>query len=239
MAFNIKSLQGLSRDKAPIIGAVKVNKPFDYCNRSYECAAWSETSTAEVGVYPVVLRAENTYRYNLYCEGLVGAKVTHDWFPALWGGVAISNEPYKQKHTGEARTIYKGIDLVEAVEATGNSPDGDINWFIHPSWWPVVMGEAVTELREDYKRLPEFWGKWDELDPATFKPKDDRWGFSDEYRSRVGMVAHFGSNLEKWARRIEKLTWRAGQWHQASAYMQELHAKNTEWAKAIPILINE
>jgi hypothetical protein len=57
------------------------------------------------------------------------------------------------------------------------------------------------------------------------------------------MIAHFGMNLEKWARRIEKINWRA-QYHKAgsrydTAYQRDNFTKNTEWAKAIPIQVIE
>jgi hypothetical protein len=241
MAFDIKSLTGNTpHDKRPIIGAVKVNKPFVYHDASYECAAWWEDREAQLGVHPVYLGRSYHHPKNLTITAHISAKVVNDYFPGLWCGNLISREPYKPKHIGEERTIYKGIEVVEAIQSTGNSPDGDIDWFIHPSWWPVFLDEALAEMREDYRRLPEFWSEWDSLKKESFHPKmDGRWQFDDEFRSKVGMIAHFGSLLEKWARRIEKINWHSSRWHEPSSYMQELHAKNTEWAKAIPILLND
>jgi len=241
MAFNIESLTGDSRnDKPIIIGAVKVNKPFQYHNNGYECAAWYEDHQAKVGVHPVYLGRSYHYPKNLTITGQIEAEVVNDYFAGLWGGVAISKEPYKPKHIGESRIIRQGIEVVEAIERTGNSPDGDINWFIDPSWWPVFMEEAVKELREDYRRLPEFWDAWDGLNKDTFHPRmEGRWKFDDEFRSKVGMVAHFGSLLDKWARRIEKINWNTSRFSDGSSYMQELYAKNTEWSKAIPIQVNQ
>lgn len=231
-------------DKRPIIGAVKVNKPFTYHDNHYECAAWWEDRTAVEGVYPVRLGREHHYPKLLNIRAEIGAKVTDDYFPALWGGVRISNEPYKPKHVGEARVIHQGIEVVDAIQRTGNSPGSDLDWFIHPSWWKVFTDEAEAELREDYRRLPEFWNEWNSLDPQSFKEKmDGRWNFDDEFRSRLGMIAHFGGLLEKWSRRIEKINWHS-QYHKVggrydTSYQRKNFTENTEWASAIPIQIND
>lgn len=248
MAIDFKSLadNGLSI----LIGAVQVNKTFTYHNNHYECAAWWEDQEAQLGVHPVYLERAYNYPKHLHLAAKIKAKVTNDWFPGLWGGVRISNEPYVPKHVGEERTIRHGIEVLDAIERTGNSPGSDLDWFIHPSWWRIFSEEAIAELREDYRRLPEFWAPWDKLDTdgekafrASKSQQDLRWGFDDEYRSKVGMIAHFGMNLEKWARRIEKINWRA-QYHKVggsydTAYQRDNFAKNTEWAKAIPIQVIE
>lgn len=241
MSFNASSLTGNDKiENRPIIGAVKVNKPFIYHDASYEVAAWWEDREAQRGVHPVYLgRAYHSPKL-LTITAHIKAKVVNDYFPGLWGGMPISREPYQPKHIGEERTIYHGLDIVEAIESTGNSPDSDMDIFIHPSWWQVFMDEALTELKEDYRRLPEFWESLVKLDPATFKPSmNGRWDYDSEYRSKIGMIAHFGGLLEKWSRRIEKLNWRA-QYHKPGSsydteYQRNLFTKNTEWSKAIPI----
>lgn len=231
-------------NQRPIIGAVKVNKPFVYHDNHYECAAWWEDREAQVGVYPVYLGRDHNYPNLLHIKAEIGAKVSDDYFPGLWGGVRISNEPYKPKHVGELRTIHQTIEVVDAIQRTGNSPGNDLDWFIHPTWWKVFLDEAEAELREDYRRLPEFWNAWNELNEASFKEKmGSDWKFDDDFRSKVGMIAHFGSLLDKWARRIEKINW-SYQYHKpGSRYDTEYHrnnfVKNTEWAKAIPIQLNE
>lgn len=240
MTFDVSKLTGETpRENRPIIGAVKVNKPFEYHDNHYECAAWYEDHKAESGVHPI--RLERSYHHpkllNISAE--IKARVVNDYFAGLWGGVPISKEPYKPKHLGEERTIHRGIDILDAIQSTGNSPGNDMDIFIHPSWWKVFADEAEAELREDYRRLPEFWNEWDKLDPKTFHARmDGRWQFDDEFRSKVGMIAHFGSLLEKWSRRIEKINWHTTRWNEPSAHMRELHIKNTEWAKAIQIQVN-
>jgi hypothetical protein len=241
--FDLNSLSGQNL-KGPCIGAVQVNKTFTYTNRSYECAAWSEDREALKGVHPVYIARQYHVPRTLYVLADIAAKVTDDFFPALWCGVAVSNDPYKPKHIGEDRIIHSHISVEDAITSTGNSPGSDLDWFIHPSWWQVFTEESIKELKEAYRRLPEFWRYFDSLKEESFKPQmDGRWSFDDEYRSKVGMIAHFGSELEHWARRIEKINWQS-QYHRKAGkyntdYQRENFAKNTEWTKAIPIKINE
>jgi hypothetical protein len=218
-----------------LVGAVQVNKPFIYHDASYECAAWWEDREAQTGVYPVYLSRRYHHPKHLTITAHIKAKVVDDYFPGLWGGI-----PYKPKHIGEERIIRQGIEVVDAIERTGNSPGSDLDWFIHPSWWKVFTDEAEAELRENYRRLSEFWNEWNNLDPQTFKAKmDGRWEFDDEFRSKIGMIAHFGGHLEKWARRIEKINW-CSQYHKVGGkydteYQRNNFAQNTEWTKALEI----
>lgn len=240
MTFDVSKVTHESR---VLVGAVQVNKTFIHHYASYECAAWWEDREAQLGAHPVYLSRSYHHPKHLTLTAHIKAAVVNDYFPGLWGGVAISREPYKPKHIGEERIIHHEIDIVKGIESTGNSPGGDIDVFIHPSWWKVFADEAEAELREDYRRLPEFWNEWNSLDSKTFKNRmDGRWEFDDEFRSRVGMIAHFGSLLEKWSRRLEKINWRS-QYHKVggkydTAYQRENFIKNTEWTKDIPILIN-
>lgn len=242
--FDIKSLTGnTARENLPLIGAVKVNKTFKFTDRSYECAAWWEEREAQIGTYPVFMARQYHSPNHLYIVANIAAKVTDDYFPGLWGGVAISNEPYKPKHVGEARIIHKQVEVEEAIQDTGISPGNDLDWFIHPSWWEVFAQEAQQQLQEAYEGIDHFWEKWASLDKKAWKPEpyqaDLRWKFDDEYRSRVGMVAHFGGEIEKWARRLEKINWHASYHNRDSDYQRENFAKNTEWAKAIFIRVNQ
>jgi hypothetical protein len=240
--FNLNSLSGQNL-KGPCIGAVKVNKAFTYTDRSYECAAWWEEREALKGVHPVYIARSPYMPRTLYVLADISAKVTNDFFPALWGGVAVSNKPYEPKHIGESRIVHSHISVEDAIRSTGNSPGSDLDWYIDPSWWPVFVEEALSELKDYYKRLPEFWDQWAKLNKETWKPEsfqDSRWTFDDEYRSRLSMVAHFGMNLEQWARRIEKINWHTSHWFgRDSDYQRGLWTQNTEWSKTIPIKINE
>lgn len=230
--------------KRPIIGAVRVNKPFTFHDNHYECAAWYEDHQATNGVHPI--RLERSYHdpQQLLLTAEIKAQVVDDYFAGLFGGVPISKEPYTPKHIGEARVIRRGIDVMEAIEATGNLPGNDIDIFVHPSWWKVFADEALTKMQEDYRSLPEFWDAFANLREETFQStKSCDYRFDDEYRFKVGMIAHFGAHLEKWARRLEKINW-SSQYHTENGrynttYNRENFDKNMEWAKAIAIQVHE
>jgi hypothetical protein len=124
------------------------------------------------------------------------------------------------------------LDIVQSIGRTGNSPNNDCDVFINPIWWSVFLQEAETKLKETHRRLPEFWDAYIDLREEAYVPHHER-TFEDEKSARVGMVAHMGMNLEKWALRIEKITWAIQHWNDPSEYMQGLLKKNTEWAKAL------
>lgn len=234
--------------KGPIIGAVYVHTPFRHHKADYECAAWWEDHEAITGAHPVYIGRSYHSPELLTITAEIKAKVVNDYFPALWGGVAVSREPYKPKHIGEERIIRSSVDIVDAIQRTGNSPGSPgtnhLDWFIHPSWWKVFADEALQELQEDVRRFPEWWSAFANLKEEGFVSrfgKDHR--FDDEYRSKVGMVAYYGSLFEKWGRRLEKINWHS-QYHikdgrYDTAYQRDLYAKNTEWTKTVPIQINE
>jgi len=235
--FNLKGFAGITNEACPIIGAVKVNEPFTFHNNSYECAAWWQDEEAQLGVYPVYLKREYNYPSNLYAYAGLTGRVVDDYFPALWGGVAVSNRPYESRNIGTETTIHRHMDLLDAIEATGIIPGNKMDWYIHPSWWPVAIEEAMTEMKAHYNRLPEFWNEFNSLDKESFKPKmEGRWDYDSEYRSRLSMVAHMSGQVEKWARRIEKIN---VQQSYNSPYWNDLLKKNTEWIKDINIQINE
>jgi hypothetical protein len=229
-----------------IVGAVRINKTFVYHKQDYEVAAWWENQEAQLGVHPVYLYREHLAPNALGLVAHINAKVVNDYFPGLWGGVPISREPYQPKSVGQDRTIYHKLDIVKAIEATGNSPGEEKDIFIHPSWWPVFIEEAEAELRKDFATFPKFYNEWNELKRETFEERNigySIWTFENEYQSKVGMIAHFGGVFEKWARRAEKIAWqidyhRPGSRHDTE-HNRHCFKNNTEWAKAISMQANE
>ncbi len=202
----------------PVIGAVLINKPITY-QKLFECAAWYETHEAVCGVYPVQLKRHHLSPHHLYVGAEVAAKVTDDYFPSLWGGVAVGNKPYKAKHIGEDRIIHHSSNFVEAIRVTGQTPSSPVCWFIDPSWWPVALEEAEKDLKEAYERLPEFWAEYQKGE--------------DKFISKVGMIGHFGEILNKKARDIQEIKRQIG--YQADPYFQSLRVKNTEWTSSVTI----
>ena len=203
----------------PIIGAVLVNKAFVEHYDRYECPAWWEDRQAIPGVYPVRLQKSDYVPHYYQAVAEISARVVDDYFPALWGGVAVSSKPYQSKYIGQSRTILQGKKLVEAIKLTGNIPTDDVCWYIDCNWWQVAYEEAQKDLTEAYERLPEFWKAYQ--------------AGEDEFCSRVRMVAHFGKILHERGLEIEELTRCMKYWQ--DSYFHRLYTENTAWAKVIEI----
>lgn len=210
-----------------IIGAVKVNKPFVYTYRSYECAAWWEERTAQVGVYPVVLNKNYSYPHDISAIGQVSAIVTDDYFPALWCGSRIGNEPYRPKHLGESRVIRQGISLTEAIERTGDTPDSPLNWYIDRPWWDVMLGYAERKLSEAYRDIPNWWEKYQEAERVNKDPHGDC----------VGMMGHFGDIFSRRSREIQTIKRQID--YDRKGFMAECRQKNTKWVRESGIIMSD
>lgn len=213
-----------------VIGAVRVNVAQKNTRRDYECAAWWEETESDIGTFAVMLRREYHSPHDLFVIASVGATVTNDYFPGLWGGVPISREPYKPKHLGEKRTVYINNDIVKAIHATGNSPDNDIDWFINPEFWSLALKEAENELVAAYESLPKWWAEYMQGE--------------DEFNSRVSMIGHFGrifvrrsKEIEEIKRQMKYLGMLPG--NSPTKYWKDNYNNNTKWAKeflGLPLL---
>jgi hypothetical protein len=199
------------------VGFVKINKPIVYTDRGYETAAWWEERTSITGVYSLFLQKKDQYSNDYNVVANIPATVSDDYFPALWGGVAISNEPYKSKNIGKPSLAIKvSSDLVVAIDKTGISPGYDIDWYVNPELWELVIKDREDQLNNSYNELPEWW--------TDYKSGDDK------YHSKVSIIAHFGEKLTKYSREIELLYRRHGYLKEMSEMLRELHKNNTAWA---------
>lgn len=208
----------LSQRKGQIIGFVQVNKPVVFTDRGYECAAWWEERTSQLGVYPVYLRDLNPLypqRQEYHAHAEIPARVTDDYFPALWGGVSVSNKPYVCRNQGAPRVIGVRQDLTAAIEQTGNSPGSDLDWYIMPEVWQEVVDHFTAHMTTYYRDLPEYWAKYQAGD--------------DEYRSRLRMVAYHAEHISEYARNIERVARQIGYQQDKSNMWRRLHAENTTW----------
>lgn len=207
-----------------VIGAVRLNQPYRQVNKDFGCAAWWEEVETIPGIYPLKLGFTGhkfspiTSDYSLYAE--ICGKVVDDYFPGLFGGVSISKEPYKPKYIGDIRKVSVSISPREAIDKTGNIPDGKWNWYVDPKYWPEFLKFSKEKLEQYYNGLPQYF--------EEYKAGDD------QYDSRVGMVAHYGEYIERYARDIAKIRWRM-KWigmldKKGSRLNLECYEKNNEWA---------
>lgn len=177
-----------------IVGAVKINKSFEYIKNDFECAAWCETYEAKLGVFPIYFRTDlfDTNK-SLYVVAEIGATVIDDYFPALWGGAPISNKKYVPKHVGEPRVIHIEKSCAEAIELTGNTPDEAISWYIDPAFWSVALNDSKRLLDHYANGYQKAWDRYKNGE--------------DEYDSHVGMVEFIGNKIGQHASNIRIISW--------------------------------
>lgn len=216
-----KAVINVNADLKPFLGStvgyMKVNEPWVHHNNSYECAAWWEDSTIEKGVYALTLEKNSFAPHDLYLLGKLDAVVTDDYFPALWGGVRISNKPYQHQNVGCKRTIRHHINLVEAIEKTGNSPGNSIDICVNPFIIEAVVNAARDSLNNYQDLLTKYWSEYHIHGDG-------------KYRASLSMVAHCAGNMEALGRAIEVMLRHYNYFTEASNFMRDNYVKNTAWA---------
>lgn len=199
------------------VGFVRINEPIVFTYSGYECAAWWEQRTSTTGVFPLILRKKDKYSNDFIVEAMIPAVVTDDFFPALWGGVSVSNKPYVSKSIGmKCSDISATIDLIEAIKHTGNIPgESTRDWYINPEIWELVIKNREQEIVKAYTELPKWWAQYQ--------------AGEDKFHSRVGMVGHFGEMLVRYSKEIQELYRLSGYLNEKSDMWRNLHKKNTAW----------
>lgn len=201
------------------VGYLQVNESWVNHNNSYECAAWWEDSKIVKGVYPLTLERNTFAPYNLYLMAKLESVVVDDFFPALWGGVRVSDKPYVAKNIGEKRTIHHRIDIVNAVEQTGNTPGSKIDICINP----MIIDALIKAARQSLNSYQEIFNKyW-----VDYKLYGD-----GNYASNLSMVSHCAENMSALGRAIENMLSRRKYFAEASDYMRDNYVKNTAWTVA-------
>lgn len=199
------------------VGYIQVNKKFVHHNNSYECAAWWEDSEIQPGVYPLILEENYHHPKFLKLSTKMKAIVVDDFFPALWGGVSISNEPYKCKNIGDVRFIHQSFSLVEAITSTGNIPGASNDFFVNPMIWDLVICAAQKSMEHYHQLLTNYWAEY-QKEPFN------------SYLSNISMVGHCCQQISLLTKDIENIV-RAKNYLEKnnSEYWQNLYNTNTLW----------
>lgn len=200
------------------VGYIQVNKPWTHHNNNYECAAWYEDCVSIPGVYELTLEVNALVPQDLYLKAKINAVVTDDYFPSLWGGVAISNKPYERKRLGESRIIHYNVDIVNGINHTGDTPGNSIDFCINP----FLIDGFVNSAKESMVRYKELMDTW----WAKYSA-----GGEDKYNTNLGMVAHCTENIAACARDIDMLLTRQRYFNEATEYMLGNYNRNIAWAK--------
>lgn len=201
------------------VGKVQINKPIIYTDRGYECAAWWEERKSDLGVFPLVL-VKDRYLDDYSVMAKIPAIVTDDYFPALWGGVPVSNKPYVPKRIGERSSLPVVVrnSLPEAICQTGYSPGNEIDWYINPEIWEMCLKNCQARLIQEKEYL------------------DTVWNVSESHR--ISSIKCTADRLSKVAKEIDEITFHIKSWKDAfetaevvSEYRKNLWQNNTKWAR--------
>ena len=199
-----------------VVGYVKINKSWINHNDSYECAAWWEDSQIQEGVYPLILKENSFSAKELYLVASLNAIVVDDYFPALWGGLPVSRQPYKPKNIGQPRNVFHRFEIVDSIEKTAYS-HSDIDVCVNPLTWQAFINAARSNL-DYYNQLLDNY-------------RQDYISNGDgNYNTNLSMISHCSENINNLARSIIKMKDKLKSTEEATQYMIDLHIKNISWA---------
>jgi len=200
-----------------VVGYFKVNKSWVHHNNSYECAAWWEDSEIQSGVYPLYLKANSYSSKELYLQANLNAVVVDDYFPALWGGVAVSRQPYKPKNVGQQRTLFHRLEIVDSIEKTGYSPNiSECDVCVNPLIWQEFINAARDNLNQYHDLLDKYRNAY--LDHGD-----------GDYNTNLSMIGHCSKQISVLASAISKIKTKMKYLEDATGYMHNLHVDNTNW----------
>lgn len=200
------------------VGFVKLNHSYKHLNNSFECAAWWEESQVQTGKYPLVLKKNSFAPYHVSLYTQYDAVVIDDYFPALWAGSPISNQPYTPKRIGEARKVGISFDLIECVEQTGHSPGNKTDFYVDLEIIPDVLKDARSMMASLKDSLDRTF--------AAYLTEGD-----GMYNVNLEMTKHYSNNLASISRAIAILNRRMQERDKATDYSRELFINNTSWAQ--------
>lgn len=199
------------------VGAIQVNVPFEQ-RQHYECAAWYEIREAIPGVYPLVMYRNHLWPNDLLLQAEVKAKVTDDYFPALFGGVSVSNKPYERKHLGEDRTINLSVDWLTAIRNTRCSPGSNLDYFVARYFWDLKMTEVSEALVNDFEHFNELTRK-----------------FRNNDKGAAGSLRFCSERMAKRAEFIDEVGRCITYW-QAPSFQR--YESNCDWAQKVQPIIS-
>lgn len=199
-----------------VVGYIKVNESWVHHNNSFETAAWWEDSKIETGVYPLILTENYHQPKDLRLISKLKSIVVDDYFPALWGGVSVSNQPYVAKNIGQSRNVTKSFEILECMQMTGNSPCSKIDMCLNPFLWQAFINAARDSL-ESYRNIyNEYVKEYDDCGDG-------------EYDTNLNMIAYSSEQMNKLVRGISEM--KRCMKNMDNDYLFNLYGKNTDWIK--------
>ena len=200
-----------------VVGSVQVNESWVNHNNSFECAAWWEDTEIQKGIYHLTLEKNYLATNELYLRAKISSVVVDDFFPALWAGVAISRKPYVPVNIGQVRQFNHRVDLVEAIDHTGNIPGNKMDYCVNP----LIIDGVISAARDSLSKYRQLMNNY----CAAYDSEGD-----GKYHTNLSMIGHAAENLAALSRAIDKLLLKRHSLNTASSLMQECYIANTAWA---------
>jgi hypothetical protein len=121
--------------KVEQIGWYVQPEPIEYTNH-YETAAWWQTVLVPAGEYPLMGEIEGSQVRHVHVSGLNGT-ITGDWFPALFGGVAVGGTK-RDKDKGKPGTAHNvgayGYSVATLIVERGGVNDRGARYVLLPEF---------------------------------------------------------------------------------------------------------
>lgn len=203
-----------------VVGRIRIKKPVEH-QQLFECAAWHRNSESSLGVFDLKLTEHHSFPHEIELVASLPATVTDDYFQSLWCGNPIGKHYDTKQNAGkEAPPIAHRMKIMDAVERTGNTPDGkEFDVYLDPAIWPEIIAHYRAELADAIKYLAEC--------SQVFQEHGD----GGEYRSNLTQLGYAARNVGKLVKLIDEIERHLGYVTDATPMWRDNHAKNTAWAK--------
>lgn len=201
------------------VGYLRINQGWIQHKSDFECAAWWEDSRIQDGVYELILQENRFAPYELYLSAKLNAVVVDDFFPALWAGSAIGNQPYQPKNLGEKRIVHHRVEIVNAIENTGNISGANIDYCVHPLMITSFISAARYSMTSYHQLMNRYWD--------TYQTEGD-----GKFLTNTGMVSHCAENIAVLGRAIEAMARKLEYFQNATESMRQNYVTNTAWVAA-------
>lgn len=217
MSAIIIETEALKKYRNTVVGYMKVNKTWTHHNNSFECAAWFEDSEIQCGVYPLILERNTLVPYDMRLVAKLKSIITSDYFPSLFGGVPVSNIPYNATRIGEERIVRHVVDIVDAINKTGNSSGESIDYYVNPEIWDLFIESARSNMSSNYQLLNEYHSRYSSEGDGS-------------YDSNLSMISHVCGWISDLGKAIQEMKRRKSYLDNATDMMAQCYRKNMGWA---------
>ncbi len=140
-----------------VVGQIKVFEPQIRTDKSYECAAWWQTTKTDVGVYDIGLQSTNGH---YWLTALIPATVIDADFSTHFCGNRLGG--YDKSNDVGKRTVESiGVAPIEAIKQYANFGPNEkgLLWCFKPQSWMEIRMSYSSALAESMQNIFSEVGK--------------------------------------------------------------------------------